>query len=79
MPDQNSKVILVLILVPRKALPPEQLQHILGPHSEEPFDDPARMSSQSRTRRCRGSPRAKYVVAGSMFVINIQMGRFSSL
>lgn len=42
--DQPSEVTLMLILLPREALPPEQLQYVLGPYSEELFDDPWRSS-----------------------------------
>lgn len=42
--DQASKVTLVLTPVHKDPLPPGVLQHILGPCSEELFDDPPRRS-----------------------------------
>ncbi|KAH1186919.1 hypothetical protein KIL84_019668 [Mauremys mutica] len=39
--DQASVVTLVLAPIPKEALPPEQLQHVLGPYLEKLFDDPA--------------------------------------
>ncbi|CAM2105568.1 unnamed protein product [Caretta caretta] len=38
-PDQASKVTMVFVPVPEESLSLEQLQNVLGPYSEELFDD----------------------------------------